>query len=96
MSEIQVRAGVPVASRHRNGGGGGRKAKYPFAQMSVGDSFFVPSETPAKAAKSMYSTARHFATKHEGFKFAVRTLADAAQYDQPGVAGVQVARVAAQ
>ena len=93
---IQIFSGVPLAPRRGGGGGGGgRKSKYPFASMEVDHSFFIASDTPAKTAKSVYSTVRNFAKKHDGYKFAVRTLLDGAVYGQPGVGGVQVVRIAA-
>lgn len=44
-----------------------RKTKYPWAEMKVGDSFFVPVTDDAETrttAQSLRSASRHFAHRH--------------------------------
>jgi hypothetical protein len=43
--------------------------KYPFGQMKVGDSFFVPDTTPA-----LVSGSRSYWTRKTGAKYAARTV----------------------
>lgn len=63
LSPPQIEKGVPLPVG-RSGAG-----KYPWRQMEVGDSFFVPSATLAK-----FSTSRKYAEGQTGFKFAIRTV----------------------
>jgi len=47
--DFQVEKNVPVPEVYR---GGGRTAKYPYAAMSAGDSFFVPAtDCPPKTVQ---------------------------------------------
>lgn len=44
-----VEKNIPIPAIHRSGG---RTAKYPYAQMTAGDSFFVPeAECPPKTVQ---------------------------------------------
>lgn len=78
--EIQIETGVPVPVSSRASG-----AKYPFGQLSVGQSFFVPGvKRPAFSSR-----AHNFAKKQSPqWKFKV----SAAEKD--GVAGMRVWRIA--
>jgi len=65
------------------------RSKYPFQEMEVGDSFFVPleDETLAKRrAQSVRAQAGRFG-KINGVKFSIRTL------DEDGQVGVRCWRV---
>lgn len=66
---FQIEKNVPMAERgsaHR-----GRPAKYPWAEMEVGDSFFSPSD--GATAATMRAGAQK-AGKRLGFTFAVRLV----------------------
>lgn len=63
------------------------RAKYPFAIMEVGDSFFAPCKRRVNGQESVTVAARKFA-KSKGMRFASRTLTE------DGVRGVRVWRVA--
>ncbi|MEI2419605.1 hypothetical protein V6O07_04980 [Arthrospira platensis SPKY2] len=62
--------------------GNRRTSKYPYAQLDVGDSFFVPGTT----TKSLGSAAAN-AAKKLGVVFATRTVTE------NGVTGVRIWRV---
>ena len=49
-------------------GGMGAPAKYPWLEMNVGESFFVPNVTVYKMSPS----AAGFSRRHPGFKFTCR------------------------
>ena len=58
-----------------------RERKYRFAEMRIGQSFFVPN-----AKRSSLSNGMNFWSKKTGFKFTARKLTE------DGVAGVRVWR----
>lgn len=58
-----IEKGVPIPPSS----GGGRKPKYPWREMKVGDSFFVEGE-PIKLRNSLYP----LATRHN-IKLTIRT-----------------------
>jgi hypothetical protein len=65
------------------------RSKYPFAEMDLGDSFFVPLEDETVAnrrAQSVRAQAGRFG-KLNGVKFSIRTL------DEDGQVGVRCWRV---
>lgn len=64
MSEFKIEKGIPVPS-HR-----GAPSKYPWEQMEVGDSFFVPAEDTTKNFGSLARTSG----KRMGAKFTSRKL----------------------
>ena len=78
--KLAVEKGIPIpASR------GGGVSKYPWADMTeVGDSFFVPNGPRG----AIYTAAIWYGTRHEGMKFACRTVIE------DGVTGVRVWRTA--
>jgi hypothetical protein len=58
--------------------------KYPFAQMKVGDSFFIPGKLQATVSASAYSFARR---RGDGRKFSTANVV------HKGVEGVRVWRL---
>jgi hypothetical protein len=60
----------------------GRRAKYPWRRMEVGDSFFTP-----ETSRSGLSGAKRHAEKATGFKFTCSTRVE------NGIKGVRVWRV---
>jgi hypothetical protein len=73
---FEIEKGVPVPEKAT----GGRRPKYPFENMSVGDSFFVPGKS--KMASTVASAEKRLGFK---FKWAVVT--------HKGVDGVRIWRV---
>lgn len=71
---IEIEKGVPLPSDER-----GRAAKYPWAEMEIGDSFFLKD-----GSSSSISGAASNAGKRLGFKFSTREMDD----------GVRVWRIA--
>lgn len=57
--EIERGVQIPVVS-----GRSGQRVQYPFASMSIGDSFFVPCESDKKALASLRSRILHAASVH--------------------------------
>jgi hypothetical protein len=57
---FQIRQDVPLPEGARN--------RYPFGQLQVGDSFFVPDRT----ATSLRASAATYRKKNEGWNFTVR------------------------
>ncbi len=66
----EIRDDVPIPTRPFI-------AKYPFAEMEIGQSFFVPGATTKKLAGSLY-----YAHRALGYKFVTRTVVE---NDLPGV-----------
>lgn len=64
MSEFKIEKGFPVIQAKT-----GRKAKYPFAQMEIGDSFFVADEADNKAGTNARISALCYAKRHPEYKF---------------------------
>lgn len=67
---FQIEKGIDLPAKRIS-----RGSKYPFADMSVGDSFYVPGIKPS----TMSNTASRFAKEHEGFKFSVRAEGEGAR-----------------
>jgi len=65
MTEIQLDNDVPVPSTSP------RPTLYPFRDMEVGQSFFVPNKTPVQLSSS-----KAYATRRTGFRFICRTVTD--------------------
>ena len=63
---INIDKNIPMPKIVRNGG---PKAKYPFADMQVGDSFEVTDKTTKKFASTCAA-----ATRRLGSKFTIRTI----------------------
>jgi hypothetical protein len=73
---IKIDKGIPIP-RHRKG----PKPKYPFAQMSIGDSFF------AAASANTLSSSSYQHTTRIGGKFSMRATVE------DGVTGYRVWRI---
>lgn len=71
---------VPVPAELR-----GRKAKYPFKEMEVGDSFFIPKTETART--TLYNASATPRLVKLGFKFTMQTKTE------NGVEGFRVWRV---
>lgn len=69
MSQFTIDKGVPLPP-HRPSGGMGRLPTYPWHQMEVGDSFFVPGGVLKKLATAASATAR----RHPPLRFSLRTV----------------------
>ena len=82
MTEYKIEDGVPMPQCV---GGLGRKAKYPYRQLEVGQSFFWPNIRVQSASTSACNTARRIGN---GVKFACRNVTE------NGVKGVRVWRIA--
>lgn len=68
---FEIRSDLPLPKRT---GVGGRKPKYPFGELAVGQAFVVKSaEDPVKGA-SLRSSANGYSKKHPGWKFTVRAV----------------------
>lgn len=74
---IQIDKGIPVPPANMR-----RKFKYPWRDMDVGDSFFVPEELAASASRS----GRFYGLRH-GKKFSRGAVTEG------GVKGVRVWRI---
>jgi hypothetical protein len=61
---FRIERGVPIPARRNP-----RGSMYPFAEMEIGDSFFVPDGT----TKTISAAAQYF-TKNLGRRFTVRTI----------------------
>lgn len=61
---------IPIPPQGRSPG---PPSKYPWAQMEVGDSFFVPGAPPKGVAKQLKSAASQQATRH-GRRYATRLV----------------------
>ena len=59
MSEYKIESGIPLP---------GRRLKYPFAEMKVGDSFAIAEADLRKISVSAFAEGKRL-----GFKFSVRT-----------------------
>jgi len=80
MSEIKIDKGLPIPP----GSGRGKRSIYPFRQMEIGDSIFIPNKT-ARIIGGVWGT---FAKRNPEFAFKAR--ADSVE----GVPGVRVWRIA--
>lgn len=65
MSEFNIEKGIPVAPLT----GAGRKNKYPFDAMEVGDSFFVKDGKGKSLSRLSYMHGKRLS-----YKFACRTV----------------------
>ena len=73
---IKIDKGIPIPAHNK-----GPKPKYPFAQMSIGDSFFAAESRHALSAASYQRAKRH------GGKFSLRATVE------DGVTGYRVWRI---
>lgn len=72
--QFKIEQGIEIPERR------GRSKLYPFSQMNIGDSFFIPGKT----SQSISTNFGH----HKPMKFSARTM------EENGVKGVRVWRVA--
>lgn len=82
---IKIDKNVPMPEKNRPG----RKPKYPFREMQVGDSFFVP-RPEARSTKQhralLYKAAGKYRLRKPGFSVVIRPVTE------NGVEGVRVWR----
>ena len=64
----KIETGIPIPVRTTKGGAG-RKPKYPFADLKVGESFLVPNKTTEKFGATVT-----LARKRTGMNFATRNV----------------------
>ena len=57
MENPKIDKNIPLPSTRA--AGGGRPAKYPFKQMKVGDSFFIPGKKASDLSSSMSHARRN-------------------------------------
>lgn len=77
MYEIEKGVEMPAAVNS-----GGRKAKYPWAKMEIGDSFFVPANgCSMRNVQDRFASAAAQWAKRHGSKFATRQVKE----PEPGV-----------
>lgn len=77
MYEIEKGIKIPVRKSSR-------PAKYPWRQMELGDSFFVPSGNPSKMITRLNPSSQ---TQKAGLKFTRRIV------EENGVKGVRIWRI---
>lgn len=71
MSEYKIEKNVPMPEIHS---GKGIFRKYPFRDMKVGDSFFVPKTALSDGSNSVRYAASYFKIRHPGYDFTVRKV----------------------
>jgi hypothetical protein len=77
MIEIESGIPIPVRGTFRGNSNSGRKAMYPFGDMAVGDSFFVPvknGRTPAQTRNSITGAISYHTKAHPGRRFVSRIV----------------------
>jgi len=67
---MNIQSNIPIPSPDR-----GRKRKYPFPDMAIGDSFFLPNCNTARMRSTVHNSATSFAKK-TGKKFTTRTTVE--------------------
>lgn len=75
---IEVQSGVPIPAKK-----GGRPPRYPWRDLAVGDSFFIPAALRPVVASASRNNARR-----NGGRFRVLTMVE------NGIKGVRVWRIA--
>lgn len=76
---IEIESGIPIPARGSGGGDpkSGRKAIYPFRDMAVGDSFFVPvknGKTPQQTRNGITGAISFHTKAHPGRRFVSRIV----------------------
>jgi hypothetical protein len=61
---MKIEKGIPVTDQRR-----GNHRKYPWDEMEVGDSFFVPGKSP-----NTISSSANYQSKTRGWRFKVASL----------------------
>ena len=77
MIEIESGIPIPVKGTTRGSPIAGRKAIYPFRDMAVGDSFFVPvknGKTPQQTRNGITGTISYHTKTHPGRRFVSRIV----------------------
>jgi hypothetical protein len=77
MIEIESGIPIPVKGTTRGNPNSGRKAIYPFRDMAVGDSFFVPAlngRTPQQVRNGITGAIAFHTKAHPGRRFASRIV----------------------
>jgi hypothetical protein len=70
---IEIENGIPISAKKP---GAGRRGTYPFADLDVGQSFFVPNQ-PGKTNRQLImaiGVAAQYITKKTGHRFTSRTV----------------------
>lgn len=63
----KIEKGIPFKeARGKIGGWNKGKSKYPFKDMEINDSFFVPSDNPVSAQVALLKAANYWAKGHHG------------------------------
>lgn len=85
-TEFKLEDGIPAPLNGR-----GRGVKYPFSEMTVGQSFFVPAsrENARTVQANVQISGRGYANRHGGGVMAFTTSVR----EENGVVGVRVRRV---
>ena len=65
---IKIEKGVPVPKNIT------RKAKYPFREMEVGDSFFITDKVDAERTRKKVSAAATMFCQNKDYKFKTQTF----------------------
>lgn len=66
---FRIHKGVPIPhDAYRN--------KYPFPEMKVGDSIFIPTKGESREARSGRNAASSFSKHHKGVRFTARLVKD--------------------
>lgn len=71
--KVTIESGIPIPPCL----GKGAKAKYPWGEMNVGNSFFEPlnGRSPASVMSVLQNCKTHFVKRHKSkFKFTIRTV----------------------
>lgn len=67
---IKIQSNVPIPTSYT-----GKRCSYPFAQMKIGDSFFVKASDYQVFPKVRYAVA-YWAKRHKGFWYTTRKEGD--------------------
>ena len=81
---IYIESGIPVPPPRR---GNGRPAKYPFAEMAVGQSISVSG---AKAVKNARAAALMYQKKHPEYRMVARRVSPTAAGENPAVPKIRI------
>lgn len=76
---IEIESGIPISDKGAFCGNSnsGRQAIYPFKDMAVGDSFFVPTKngkTPAQTRNSITGAVAYHTKAYPGRRFVSRVV----------------------
>ena len=77
MIEIESGIPIPVKGKGHGNSNSGRKAMYPFRDMAVGDSFFVPvmnGRTPQQTRNNIVGAISFHIKAHPGRRFVSRIV----------------------